>query len=223
MSTDSPLRVLLADDNRDLVAMLASYLVAKGHVVKCVEEAAEAVRVLLTADFDVVLADIYMPGNEDFQLLDTLRHKYPDLPVVIMTGHPTVASVVTALRGTAVDYLSKPFSLKELDGAVEASRRERARRISLAKMRDFATSFLSDERQNKAEDEVDNRKVLLAKLTTRERDVVEKIREGKRPDEVADALSISPHTVRSHLKSVYRKLGVNSQVELLSRVRKKAS
>ncbi len=219
MSAGSPTRILLADDNRELVAMLASYLVSQGHVVKCVEAAAEALRVLETDEFDVVMADIYMPGNEDFQLLEVLNREHPELPVIIMTGYPTVVTAVAALRGAAVDYLSKPFALTTVDTAIETARRVRVQRTSIRKMRELARGFLLDDVDALARDkETSNRALLLAKLTARERDVVDKIILGKRPDEVADALSISPHRVRSHLKSVYRKLSVNSQVELLSKI-----
>lgn len=213
-----PTRVLLADDNRQFVATLSSFLISQSYVVKCVEEASEAIRALETNDFDVVLADIYMPGNEDFQLLHALNKDYADLPVIIITGNPSVATAVTALRGTAVDYLAKPFDLDDVVTAIENARRVGTRRASLNKMRKLAATFLHDELEVEQAKEEDTKSALLAKLTSRERDVVDKITQGKRPDEVAEALSISPHTVRSHVKSVYRKLEVNSQVELLSKL-----
>lgn len=218
MNDTPPKRVLLADDNRVLVTMLTRYLVSQGYEVKCVEGASGAIRALESSTFDVVLADIYMPGNENFELLRVLEKEYASLPVIVMTGNPSVATAVTAFRGTAVDYLAKPFGLEDVAAAIESALRVGARRASVNKMRELAASMLNEERVVEEAREDQNKRTLMAKLTSRERDVVDKFAEGKRPDDVAESLSISPHTVRSHLKSIYRKLEVNSQVELLNKL-----
>jgi DNA-binding NtrC family response regulator len=63
---------------------------------------------------DLVITDIQMPGMDGIALLKSIRERYPDLPVILMTGHETVETAVAALRNRAYDYFRKPVELQNL-------------------------------------------------------------------------------------------------------------
>jgi two-component system nitrogen regulation response regulator GlnG len=69
---------------------------------------------------DVLITDVRMPGMDGFELLNKIQHRYPELPVIIITAHSDLDSAVTAYQGGAFEYLPKPF---DIDEAVELTRR----------------------------------------------------------------------------------------------------
>lgn len=79
---------------------------------------AEALKLLQERDFDLVVTDIQMPGMSGIELLRKIRDNYGDLPVVIMTGFPSVETAVSAVRLGAVDYVTKPFHPDDLTETV---------------------------------------------------------------------------------------------------------
>ena len=108
-------RVLVVDDDPDLVQFLTTLLVRRlGVVVTGAADATTALTVLDTAEPDLVLADIEMPGMSGLDLLAEIRARAPWLPVVIMTAHVSVDYAVTALRAQADEFLTKPFDTAQV-------------------------------------------------------------------------------------------------------------
>ncbi len=104
------IRILIVDDDRTLREGCASVLQVEGYNVSTCGRGDEAIEMLRRAHFDIVLVDLYMtpiPGLEILKAALTIR---PDTIVLMMTGNPSVASSVEALRLGAWDYLPKPFS-----------------------------------------------------------------------------------------------------------------
>ena len=75
---------------------------------------------------DCVLSDVNMPGFDGFALVDALRRRDIDIPVLLMTGEPSLDGAVRALDNGAVSYISKPFSLESLTDAVGRAVRKRS-------------------------------------------------------------------------------------------------
>ena len=107
------MHILLVDDDEDQRRSLCKSLRDRGHTVKDVPD---GIRALLYLDdrVDVVISDIQMPGLDGIEMLRTIRERYLDLPVILMTGHGTFDTAVEALRNRAFDYLGKPVALNEL-------------------------------------------------------------------------------------------------------------
>jgi len=117
---DKQSRILLADDEDTFRLSTAALLEHEGYRCDSAGDIEEASR-LLSDSHDVLISDIRMPGNMHFEFLRSVREQFPDLPIVIVTGYPSVQSAVDALRLSFVDYLLKPIEWPELLGAVSTA------------------------------------------------------------------------------------------------------
>ena len=109
------LSVLLVDDERTLRESCRSILLGLGYRVEVAGRGDEAVKLLQRRGFDIVLTDLYMPEITGLDVLQAALAQRSDTIVIVMTGNPSVASNVEALREGAWDYLPKPFSATHLE------------------------------------------------------------------------------------------------------------
>ena len=107
-------RLLVADDDAELRALLGEALDGWGYEAGLAADGAEAVELARRQLFDAALLDINMPGLDGLQLLEALKRHDPAIDVVMMTGDPAVSTAVQALKAGAWDYLVKPLNLDEL-------------------------------------------------------------------------------------------------------------
>jgi two-component system response regulator FlrC len=108
------IKVLLVEDDHSLRVALGETLELAGHDYHAVGSAEEALLAAAGASFSLVVSDVNMPGMDGHQLLNQLRSRYPQLPVLLMTAHGAVDRAVEAMRQGAADYLVKPFEPKAL-------------------------------------------------------------------------------------------------------------
>jgi DNA-binding NtrC family response regulator len=107
-------RVLVVDDEKSILMLLDEALSNWGYQVTTANSASDALAALRTQVFDAALTDVRMPEMSGIELLRELKKRDESMEVVIMTGYPTIASAVEALKEGAYDYLSKPLILDEL-------------------------------------------------------------------------------------------------------------
>ncbi|MEX2145569.1 MAG: HD domain-containing phosphohydrolase [Candidatus Rokuibacteriota bacterium] len=119
------LRVLVVDDNSSLLRFLVSAFSANGCDVAQAAAAEQALGIIETESFDLVVSDIKMPGLTGLDLLRAVKGAQPSTPVVLITGAPSVTSAVFGLRHGAYDYLAKPFSIKEIQDLLARVRDDR--------------------------------------------------------------------------------------------------
>ena len=112
------LNVLLIDDERTLRESCKSILSGLGYRVDVASKGDEGVKMLQRRSYDVVLTDLYMQEVTGLDVLKAALESRPETIVIVMTGNPSVASNVEALREGAWDYLPKPFSATHLEIAV---------------------------------------------------------------------------------------------------------
>src|SRR5882672_9842160 len=116
-------RVLLVDDDKDLLQLIAMRLTATGYAVTAVESGQAALAALAVARPQVVVTDLRMEGMDGMALFDAIHRDSPSLPVVILTAHGTIPEAVTATRRGVFSFLTKPFEPKVLlDTVAEAIR-----------------------------------------------------------------------------------------------------
>ncbi len=123
--TTTPKRILIADDEETFRESTVAILADAGYACSAARDATEAERLLQTG-FDLLLADVRMPGNSQLEFLETVSRRHPDLPVVVVTGYPSVGTVIESFRLSIVDYLIKPVDLDELKKAVDRGLRRRS-------------------------------------------------------------------------------------------------
>lgn len=116
MIAEAP-RILLADDEETFRRATARLFEQEGYRCDCAEDSTEAGR-LLTKEHDVLISDIRMPGNMQFEFLRDVRNRFPMLPIVLVTGYPSVQTAVESLRLSFTDYLLKPVDWPDLRRAV---------------------------------------------------------------------------------------------------------
>lgn len=107
-------RILIAEDEEITVKHLAGTLRGEGYAVDSVLNGADALRKTETGSYDLVIADIKMPGLTGIELLARIKERSPDTEVIIVTGFGSIGSAIDAMKKGASEYLTKPFDLDEL-------------------------------------------------------------------------------------------------------------
>ena len=107
-------RILIVEDEARIASFLRKGLTASGFTTEVAAEGGQALRLLRSRDFDLLVLDLGLPDMDGFDLLDELRQVDQQLPVVILTARDSVGDTVAGLEGGADDYLTKPFSFEEL-------------------------------------------------------------------------------------------------------------
>lgn len=120
-------RILVVDDNADLVTSTVALLESAGYVALPACSAREAVDLLddEAGRIDLVLSDIRMPDVDGFDLLRVLRHRFPTLPIILMSGLPVTSDDVVPSGAT---ILTKPFDAAQLEEAIEQKLQSRAQK-----------------------------------------------------------------------------------------------
>jgi DNA-binding NtrC family response regulator len=112
------LSILVVDDEPVVRDSLTSWFTEDGYQVECAASAEEALRLLATRNYDLLLVDIRMPGMDGIELQRRLKEADCDSAIIIMTGYASVETAVAALKQGAFDYVTKPFDPDEFSAVV---------------------------------------------------------------------------------------------------------
>lgn len=115
----TPPAILLVDDEESVLYTLQAVLKTEGYRIEKARSAKEAIDLLNTQTFDLVISDVNMPGASGLELLDSIRDRDPNCLVILITAYGSEAIAVDAMRRGAYDYLPKPFANDELKLTVE--------------------------------------------------------------------------------------------------------
>lgn len=190
------LTVFIIDDDASVRDSIALMLGLQGYRTSAFADAESFLGAWRADMAGCVIADVRLPGKSGIELQDALRGRGVALPFVIITAHGDVATARAAFRSQAVDFLEKPFDNLQLFEAIETAFDLEEHRIQKA-----------DGRRKDSEK--------LARLTPREREVLERAAQGLHAKEIAAALGISPRTVEVHKTRIMEKLGVRNVAELV--------
>ncbi|MBD9484896.1 response regulator transcription factor [Pseudomonas sp. PDM14] len=115
------MRILVIEDNRDILANLLDYLEIKGYSVDCAQDGLAGLHLATSAHYDLIVLDLMLPGMDGVQLCQRLRNEARNaVPILMLTARDTLEDRLEGLRSGADDYLIKPFSLAELVARIEA-------------------------------------------------------------------------------------------------------
>lgn len=120
------MRILLAEDERDLNRVIMKKLKSEGYSVDTCFDGQEALDYLDMAEYDAMILDIMMPKKDGYQVLEEMRKKGMDIPVLLLTAKDTIDDKVKGLDMGANDYLVKPFSFRELTARIRVMTRVRS-------------------------------------------------------------------------------------------------
>ncbi|MEF8712621.1 MAG: response regulator [Accumulibacter sp.] len=185
----------LVDDDEAIRDSLSWLLESRGVACLSYPSAEDFLAVWQPALSGCLLLDIRMDGMSGPELFDALCERGNRLPVIFLTGHGDVPMAVSALKKGAFDFVEKPCNDNELVNRV-------------------IEALQLDKDQRAAASGVDSVNTLCNRLTTRERQVMERILAGKLNKVIADELQISMRTVEVHRANLFEKMGVRTAVEL---------
>ncbi len=114
-------RILIADDEPTFLHSTAELLRGEGYTVETVEDAPQAVSAIAKASYDLLITDLEMPGNADLDLVQQVSHLSGGLPIIIITGFPSVRSAVACIELPVTAYLVKPVDFTLLLARVSAA------------------------------------------------------------------------------------------------------
>lgn len=112
-------RMLVVDDEPTICHLVQDVLSRPGIVIDTVSDPARLESALQARPYHVIIQDYVLPGVEPEQIFEWLKAYQPDASVIIVTGFPSVDSVISSLRARAYDYLTKPFDVAQLRGVVQ--------------------------------------------------------------------------------------------------------
>jgi DNA-binding NarL/FixJ family response regulator len=209
-----PLRAIVADDDALARRLVRDVLQEDGIVV--IAEAPggrEAIELSLHYEPDVVLMDVVMPGIDGVAATREIVRRAPGVRVVMLTCSDDPAVALMALRAGACGFLSKSLDLAALPRTL------RGVAAGEAAVSRQLTSYLIDVVRRVRDDGAGLRPI-RSRLSPREWEVLDALCQGMSTDAIAAALVLSPETIRSHAKSIMRKLGVRSRTEAVEVARR---
>lgn len=186
----------VVDDDRAFRTAIGRVLGAAGHEARLYESAAAYLEAPDSSGPACLLVDLRMPGLNGLDLQAALLRRGDAHPIVFLSGHGDVPSTVRAMRGGAVDFLTKPVPtpvlLEAIGNALELDMQRHDRRLHLEALKER-----------------------YARLTPREREVMAGVVAGRLNKQIGFALHAGERTVKTHRSRVMEKMGVRSVAELV--------
>lgn len=188
--------VYVVDDDEAVRDSLKYLLEASRYQVRTYASAEAFLEAFDPQSIAVLILDVRMPGKSGLQLQDELLARKARLPIVFITGHGDVPMAVSTMKKGAADFIEKPFNQADLKALVERLLVQARERAAAAER----------QRMNEA---------LLARLTPREQQVLERIVAGRLNKQIADDLGIAIKTVEAHRANIMDKLQANTVADLM--------
>ncbi|HEV3167785.1 MAG TPA: sigma-54 dependent transcriptional regulator [Isosphaeraceae bacterium] len=139
---EQPIRVLVVDDDEPHAEAVAESLERVGYDCTIATSGRQGMRLIEEQNFDIVLTDLIMDGVGGLEILSKAKQELPDAEVVILTGHGTIKTAVTAMQAGATTYLTKPLDISELRTVVDkASQSQRLARSNIELQRQLNEKF----------------------------------------------------------------------------------
>jgi FixJ family two-component response regulator len=188
--------VFVIDDDEDMRNALGNLLRSVGHEVRLFGSTAEFLQEAPSDAPGCLVLDVRLPGMSGLDFQNKLASTNAHIPIVFMTGHGDIPMSVRAMKGGAVDFLTKPFRDQDmLDAVTRAIEADRTRRSGLEAMSGVREGF--------------------ARLSQREREVMTLVTRGLMNKQVAHELGLSEITVKLYRGQAMRKMGAGSLADLV--------
>ncbi|MCX7016345.1 MAG: response regulator transcription factor [Candidatus Sumerlaeota bacterium] len=193
-------RVLVVDDQASSRSALEDLLKDEGFDVTLAAGGQEALDRCAADEFDVILLDLWMPQIGGLDVLKELQRRGCPAEILVLTGHGTISAAIEAIKLGAMDFLLKPWTVHDMGEKVAQAVEVKRQKPKGSLHRAF--QLLARE----------------SRLTEKQVLVCKHLVAGRSNQAIARALEISEHTVKTHLKNIFARLGVKSRTELVARV-----
>jgi len=192
----SSLTVYIVDDDASIRDSLSLMLGLAGYSTRLFADAESFLVAFDDQWAGCIVADLRLPGLSGLELQAQVRNRGSDLPFVVITAHGDVPAARAAFRAQAVDFIEKPFEETQLRAAIDAAFALEQKRVDA----------------QEGERELERK---LARLTAREREILDHAAKGLHAKEIGAALGISARTVEVHKTRIMEKLEVRNIGELV--------
>ncbi len=198
----NPKKLLLIDDDPNLILLVKDYLEFRGYDVVTAENGREALQVLEQQTPDMIICDVMMPEMDGYSLVSTIRAdpKTSWIPVLFLSAKGQSQDRVKGLNIGADVYMVKPFEPEELVAQVESSLKQASRLIQ--------------HKDSKGEGSQKIQVPFDVELTPTELRVVQFVARGMANREIAEELNVSQRTIESHVSNMLGKTGLHNRTEL---------
>lgn len=203
------IRIVVVDDHTLIRQGIVGLLDGQDDIEVVGEAGAAREGLLLveSAQPDIVLMDVAMPGMSGLDATRELKARWPELPVVMLTMHEREDYIFEALRAGASGYVLKGADVQDLLAAVRSARRGEVY-LQPQAIKALVGDFLRRAARGEDRERLDG-------LSDREREILRLIAQGQTSAEIADTLGLSPHTVGSHRERIMSKLDLHSKTALV--------
>jgi FixJ family two-component response regulator len=188
--------VLVVEDDESVRRALANLFQSVGLEVMLFGSASEMLKSGLPASASCLVLDVRLPGLSGLDFQAELAKANTHIPIIFMSGHGDIPMTVRAMKGGAVDFLTKPFRDQDMLDAV-------------------STAIERDRKRREAEIVVSNLQTRFETLTPREREIFALVSSGLMNKQIAGELGLAEITVKIHRGHITRKMGAKSLAELV--------
>jgi FixJ family two-component response regulator len=196
-STKGPI-VFVVEDDASMRRALSNLFQSVGLEVELFGSASEMLKSQLPDVTSCLVLDVRLPGLSGLDFQSELARANIQIPIILMTGHGDIPMTVRAMKGGAVDFLTKPFREQDmLDAVLAAIERDRKRREADKILVDLQTRFEA--------------------LSSREREILAGVSSGLMNKQIAAQLGLAEITVKIHRGHIMRKMGAKSLADLVKR------
>ena len=194
MNTAQP-TIFIVDDDHFVRDALKLMIEQENLAVQCYESGEAFLKRCPQIDNGCILLDVQMPGMNGLTLQQILAERHMPLPIIFLTGNGNIPMSVRAIKAGAVDFLTKPVTRGKLIAAIETALQENRKILQQTSLAEDAGA-------------------LIARLTAREKDVMQLAIAGLPNKEIARKLDISFRTVEVHKSRIMQKTGAGNLIEL---------
>jgi two-component system CheB/CheR fusion protein len=184
-------KIIVVDDDERVRKAICAVLEDDGHLVESYSSCETFLEGFRSDNSACLLIDAYLPGMSGLDLLQKLHNDGHRLPAILITGNADVAMAVKAMKAGALDFIEKPVGREELIASVDRALELSQDSTKLLERRESAAAH-------------------LAGLTSRQREVMDRVLAGHPSKNIAADLGISQRTVESHRASIMKRTGTNS-------------
>jgi DNA-binding NarL/FixJ family response regulator len=198
-----PINVMLVDDHEVVLEGLIRILEKQGgiKIVTVARSAEEALEKIVRFPVDVIIVDIQLPGMNGIELIRSVKSAYPEIEAITLTVFDDEQFAKQAIKAGAIGYVIKDAAKDELVKAVRAAARGESL-ISTSVARKLLEEISEPAAKKRRKEEG------FENLSQREVDVIKLMARGYNNRQIADILFISEHTVKVHIRNIFRKIGV---------------